>query len=242
MDIININNAIYEAIYMWNRTEHYYHTYFSKFNKIIEDERIMKVFVEKMYNNFLSEYSVRRNFKEGQESVYQFLYRLKELDFFSRVSSGDINVVDETSAILKLEDITNKRRTVSLLSKTSFLINPSEFILYDNLARKSLYKKMSEFSSMRGIDLSLYSTFIKHALILLNKAESKGLFSDLEKILWEFKNTEAYSFFTNNHHSLKLRVIDKFLWIEGSKMDDKNKTPDNTNLSLFVKFRYTSEN
>jgi hypothetical protein len=134
----NIDNAVLEAIYWWNRDEYYYHKYFSKLDTIFLDKVALDFFTRKIFEIFLREYSVRRNLSSGVENVSFFINELFENDFFTKVNNGETEVIDELSNILKENRKSTERNTRSLLSKVAFLINPHEFSLYDNLAKDSI--------------------------------------------------------------------------------------------------------
>lgn len=180
----------------------------------------------------MSDYSVRRNIGKGPDTPLAFLLRIKELGFFRSVLEGKIDAIDNVSDILKECEITNKRRTVSLLSKTAYLINPHKFVLYDTLARTSIYNEFKKKKNMRGVDLNQYSIFINHVHLMIDEFDENKKFSEMDKILKEFSGTSAFNFFMNNKSSLKLRVIDKYLWILGQSKDNRL---DNSSLIDFIK-------
>lgn len=86
LQVTSIENATLETIYWWNRSEGYYHRYFSKFDEIYEDSKLLPFFIDKLFGPFLSDYSIRRNLGKGRVSLELFLKEVIEKDFFLKSS------------------------------------------------------------------------------------------------------------------------------------------------------------
>ena len=208
-----IDNATLEAIYWWNRDEHYYHQYFSKIDIIYNDKPLLEFFIGKIFEVFLREYSIRRNISAGYTSVNKFINDLFKNDFVNAVKRGETDIIDEVSERIKSEGNSTKRQTRSLLSKVAFLINPNSFSLFDNLAKNaiwSLYKGEKRFKSK---EISNYSGFMKQTNHLRSDIAAKGLFGSSYLILKEFKDTNASTFFKKHPNAFEMRIVDKFLWL-----------------------------
>ena len=216
-----VENALIDSIYWWDRTEGYYHSYFKNISLIYKDPAAFTFFVQKIFSIFLREYSIRRNIPSGDESVISFLEIILESDFVQSVSSGDQNIIDNTSDELIKNGFTD-RRTISLLSKIAFLINPSVYSLYDSLAKNSLYKVMNIEGRVTREELQTYRNFHMQILELSDKFEKLDIFSKAQNLLKEYSETEAVIFFSKNEDAFKLRLIDKFLWIYSSDKEVNN--------------------
>lgn len=227
-----IENATIEAIYWWNRTEFHYNYYFNRMDKISKSKDLQGFFAQKIFEVFLKEYSIRRNLPAGYKSVDSFIDKLNDIGFFKAVQSNkaDIKIIDVVSRDLKKTATT--KETKSLLSKIAFLVNPSKFVLYDSLAKKSIWEIIQKDKSTNRKDLENYFNFHQSVERLLNKMKAKGDFKDTKKILSEFKGTEAYTFFSKNEAAFQLRIIDKLLWIRG-----QNKTSRKINNEQYSKLR-----
>lgn len=217
----DIENATLEAVYWWNRTEGYYHDYFSKLDDLAEDEEIFEFFILKIFNVFLSEYSVRRNITAGDLSVKNFARNLVESGFFRKIIQGDIYSLDEFSeAFRSNEGLTNGRHTHSLLSKVAFLINPSDFSLIDSYAKNSLWQLVKDSKIVRRSELDSYSGFISQVNQFM--AENMACYSGIESgLLSEFDGTSAFYFFRDNPNAFRRRIFDKLLWINISKKNGR---------------------
>ena len=135
MTIMNhIQNATFEAIYWWNRTEGYYHEYFCRLDSLKKERgEAFDFFITKVFQVFLNEYSVRRNIASGDGNVRHFVETLIDSGFYQQVIEGDFDAIDLYSEkFCHNSSLTNRRQTRSLLSKAAFLINPSKFALMDS--------------------------------------------------------------------------------------------------------------
>lgn len=214
-------NATLEAIYWWNRTEGYYHDYFAKLDNLAEDDDIFDFFVSKIFNVFLSEYSVRRNIAAGDSSVALFARNLIDSGFYRKISQGDINSLDKFSEKFRSNGtLTNGRQTHSLLSKIAFLINPRDFSLIDTYAKDSLWQLIKDSKIVRRTELNSYSGFISQVNQFIS--DNLACYSDIESsLLGEFKETAAFSFFRDNPVAFRRRIFDKLLWINIAKQNGR---------------------
>ena len=211
----DFKNATIEAIYWWNRTENYYHKYFSKFDKIYKDKELLDFFVEKLFNVFLIEYSVRRNINSGKDSVNKFLEELMSYDFINRIKLGDIEAIDDISDKLLKSKISVDNHTISLLSKIAFLVNPIEFSISDSLAKKSLWHLTIGKHNYLKYNLNNYSIFYKLVNNLL--IEFEEILHEQQKTLKLFEGTEASIFYSKNLIAFNRRILDKFFWLKAQK-------------------------
>lgn len=209
-----IKQASLEAIYWWNRTESLNHNRFKRLDLLLDIDKYKKVVVEKTIKPFLSEYSVRRNLAKGDQNIINFLNKIVEEEFIKEVKKGNIDIIDNISEKFTSEQFTNNRNTVSLLSKMAFLINPMEFVLYDSLAKKSLRLLLiARKQSFISKNLNCYSEFYKYIKIIKDEINDADLFESAKEILFVFKETPAYSFFSSNEQTFQLRIVDKLLWL-----------------------------
>lgn len=216
-----ITDATIEAIYWWNRTEHYYHQYFKRIDEIHKNKELFNFFTHKLFEVFLKEYSIRRNISAGYKSVDSFLNELTKKGFVKKVKSGDLNVIDNISGVLKLSGKSTKKETKSLLSKMAFLINPTVYSLYDTQSKASLWNIVKNDAMIKLKDLNSYSKYCEGIKTIQKQFRESRLFITSKEILKEYKATEAYIFFTNEENAFELRIIDKLLWIKGQKKDSR---------------------
>jgi len=142
---------------------------------------------------------------------------LVDFGFFEGVLSAKIETIDEVSREIKNAQYssTKKRHTISLLSKIAFLVNPHVFVLNDALAKKSLYDLYKDTIKPKS-KIETYQGFYEETQKVKVYLEEQGYFQNRSTILENFKNTPAYDFFrqTENDEAFKLRILDKFLWLE----------------------------
>lgn len=212
----NYRNATLEAIYCWNRTEGYYHMAFSRMKDIDIKSDVFKFFISKIMNEFLVEYSVRRNIAAGYQNIVSLAEYLYTSEFYNKAKNGEVEVVDTFSKHLKDETkLTNGRQAQSLLSKIAFLINPEAFSLLDKYVKKSLCKLIKDANNnserIYCKNLDSYSYFIDRSNRFIE--ENEKLFTNTEGCLEDFQNTKAYQFFGSNKNAFRRRVFDKLLWL-----------------------------
>ncbi len=196
----DFENSTLEAIYWWNRVESYYHKYFSKIDDIYNDKEMLNFFTIKIFEVFLREYSIRRNLAKGFESVDKLINQIIKDEFILNVRNGNVDIIDRFSHKLKNSEITNGRQTRSLLSKIAFLINPIDFSLFDNLAKKSLWSIIKDNKELKRSELDNYSVFIEQTNNQI--AENSIILKEQIELLNYFKGTEAYDFFSCNQKHL----------------------------------------
>ena len=224
-----LKNATLEAIFWWNSTESNYHEYFSRMDKFNEDIDMFQFFIAKTFEVFLKEYSVRRNIRKHYTSVDLFISGIIEYGFVTRVRGGDTKVIDDLSQDLSIKNITNSRQTRSLLSKIAFLINPTEFSLFDNLAKQSLWEilKKDESYTCRKRYLESYSVFLGHVEHQIRSNFPKD--SNHNKILSDYKRTSAGKFFNSDNKAFERRIYDKYLWLNSINRNEGNRRRINNN-------------
>jgi len=217
----DIENATLEAIYWWNRDESYYHKYFSQLGKIYHDKPLLDFFIAKIFEVFLREYSIRRNLSAGYESVNNFIDELSEYEFINGAKQGDTDIIDEVSDRIKANGKSTNRQVKSLLSKVAFLINPSDFSLYDTLSKKSIWNLYKHRKRFKYNELDNYNGFIKQTNLLRDEIAERKLFENSNSILKQFKNTAAYNFFNPNQKAYEMRIVDKYLWLLEQNSDGR---------------------
>lgn len=215
-----IDIAIYESIYWWNRSEAYYYSFLHRLDEIYVSKELYAIFSVKTFQVFLREYSVRWNIAEGTESVDLFIDQLFQFGFFEEVKNGKVEIIDSVSNFIKQvhNSSTKHRHSVSLLSKIAFLINPHKFVLYDALAKKSLYA-LCQNEIERKSKLETYIGFYEEAEKFKSHLEKQNYFKNAYRILEAFPDTKAYHFFSKevNREAFKRRILDKYLWLEQQK-------------------------
>lgn len=235
-----VENATLEAIFWWNSTESNYHNYFSKMDSLYKKPQIFEFFVTKTFETFLREYSVRRNIRKNYKSVNVFIIKIIEQDFVTKVRNGETSIVDELSKKLSsYKSITNKRQTRSLLSKIAFLINPTKFSPFDNLAKQTLWEiiKEDKSSTCKKKDLESYSIFLDEVEKQIDSNFPKS--SDYNKILLEFKGTNAHRYFKSNKEAFERRIYDKFLWLQSNNKKKDSRKIINGPYKEFLKISKT---
>tara|TARA_R110001583_G_scaffold132769_1_gene284712 strand:+ start:1175 stop:1954 length:780 start_codon:yes stop_codon:yes gene_type:complete len=243
-----INNAALEAIYWWNRTEGYYHSYFYNYDKKIHKTKCESIFINNIFEVFLREYSIRRNFASGKHNPKILLDNLIQLDFFKEIKKSNIQIIDIVSEKLKLVptknvegkivSLTNNNKTTSLLSKIAFLINPSTYFLNDTLVTDSVNQLTKGVKFEKTEEFDHYLKFYKKVNYIENYFSENNLFEKPFNVLENFKETEAYSYFGSNKKAFKQRIVDKYLWlnkINEERVKNGEVEVDNINLNLLYK-------
>lgn len=231
----DLRNATLEAIYAWNRTEGYYYSYFSRLDELHKKPEVFEFFTTKIFEVFLSDYSIRRNIKSGYKNVDFFLQSLIDYGFVESVKNGDIESIDDISSKLKNEkEVTNKKETRSLLSKVAFLINPDDFSLLDNLAKRSLWGLIKNKKNCLRKELDSYTNFIEQTNLLTDDDLNNKIIKEQMVILEDFKDTKAYSFFSENKPAFERRIIDKYLWL--NEINSEGRVVNNLPYREFVTF------
>lgn len=229
----DIQNSALESIYWWNRTESYYHTYFSKLEDIARDPDVFAFFVVKIFRTFLGEYSVRRNIAAGDNNIHVFAKRLIDSGFYRQIVSGDLKAIDYFSEeYSRSGELTKGRQTHSLLSKIAFLINPINFSLMDTYAKKSLWRLIKSENVVAKNELNRYSVFITCVNQFIENHQA--LFLETEHLLTKFRGTEAFEFFKRNPAAFRRRMFDKLLWIKIAKTNGRNI--DNSSYEAFLSY------
>lgn len=227
----HINNATLETIYWWNRTEGYYHEYFCRLDKL--KTSAFDFFVTKVFQVFLTEYSVRRNISSGRDSVRGFVETLIESGFYQQVVEGDLVAIDRYSEEFRNNNnLTNRRQTRSLLSKVAFMINPSKFSLMDSYAKDSLWLLVKEGGKIKRRELECYEGFASQVERYIK--ESPEMFQVASTLLREFSDTAAFTFFSTNQAAFERRVFDKLLWLNIAS--SKGIIIDNSGYREFLSF------
>jgi hypothetical protein len=214
-----LEQAAYEAIYWWNRNESYYHQYFSQIDQFYQNVEMLNFFISKIYSPFLREYSIRRNLKPGYDSIKIYLDAIQENSFFEEVANGNLLIIDEISSKVKNNGNGVINGTVSLLSKTAFLCNPSKFSLYDKYAKTSLKNIISKQNNKVKLDSYNDFVFACNEIIELNKYQ---ILSTMP-VLQDFSGSSAEIFFNSNSETYCRRVFDKYLWMTHNVQTDPSR-------------------
>lgn len=229
----DFKNSTLEAIYWWNRDESYYHKYFYKIDDIYKNKEMLNFFTIKIFEVFLREYSIRRNLSKGFENVDKLIIEIVKNGFVAEVKNGNTDIIDIVSTKLKNSKITNERQTKSLLSKIAFLINPNDFSLFDNLAKKSLWSIVKNKKQIKKHELDYYSKFLKQTNIQIK--ENSEIITEQTRLLNSFKETEAYFYFSRNNKAFERRIYDKYLWLKEQNNQKNNRIIKNSIYNEFIK-------
>lgn len=237
-----LENATIEAIFWWKNIERFYHYQFKEINSILNKKRMeyQEFFILKYFNPFLKEYSVRRNIKNGDQNVFEFLKTLRREGFFVELNHEnkeiDKKVIDQLSEYLcNKTELTNRKNCKSLLSKIAFIIRPDQFFIYDSLAKSSIKKFRKNLNTrnnqnIRSKDLENYQTFYE-----LSKLLTKDVDLELNLVIEEFQEEILHSckeLISKDNKAIKMRIIDKHLWI---KSQEKGEDDFNTNNHLIYR-------
>lgn len=247
MSTINkeLKNATIEAIFWWKNIERFYHYQFKEMDSILnKGEDYQEFFILKFFNPFLKEYSVRRNIKKGDESVLKFLKDLKDhkdIKFFKDLNQKDKidkTLIDDTSEYLKGTHWTNGKNCKSLLSKIAFTIRPDQFYIYDSLAKSSIREYRTKLNAHFKDKPKILSKNLDHYDEFYRSADKLKEFynEDLKKVIKEFHEEIHYSckeLIKDDYKALKMRIIDKHLWI---KSQEKNNERNNKNKTENIEF------
>jgi len=234
----DFKNAAIEAIYCWNRTEYFYHKYFSKLDELYKNKYLRQFFTDKIFETFLREYSIRRNISAGYKKVDMFIDEIIEMKFVKYIKSGNVDAIDCISQQLKDSERSTNRETKSLLSKIAFLINPNDFSLYDSICKKSVGQLMNNCGFYRGKYIDNYSNYIVGVNCLLYDY-SKILEQNIE-ILKILRETSANKYLLENPGAYKRRILDKYLWLYQQKQNINARPISNKAFREFLKYNVLS--
>lgn len=220
----DLKNATIEAIFWWKNIERFYHYQFKEISSILDkEEKYQEFFILKFFNPFLKEYSVRRNIKKGDKNVLKFLFELKKLGFFDDLekSKEHSKLIDKYSDDLSKTKLTNGKNCKSLLSKIAFTISPDQFYIYDSLAKSSLWEYQKEKNKKLPKNKILRKELDKyHKFYDLANSLKESNNNDLNEVIKEFHKEINYSckeLIKDDYKALKMRIIDKHLWIKSQK-------------------------
>ncbi|MBT8232444.1 MAG: hypothetical protein HKN51_17740 [Saprospiraceae bacterium] len=206
------NQAIGESILWWFRDEYWMHRSFQNIEHCLKNG-LHKIFSEKVISVFLSRYSIRRTIQAGSNFEELFTHELVNTSFLSSVKNGEFEALDQFSTMF---ESSSKSSVKSALSKFATLYNPNEYIMYDSRSRKGMHRirnlisnRLNEKITYAKIDI--YSNYVKYAKSLSEEYEDEklvGLLSNLDK-------SKVKDFLLQNINAFKLRIVDKWLWLEG---------------------------
>lgn len=202
--------ATNETIYWWKRDEYYYHKIFSNIQNIVEDKERLSFFANYIFKTFARQYSVHRTLTKFNDNLFNILEYLNANDFFALVKDGQKEIID--SIAKQMKGSYSKGRPISFLSKFAFLINPTEFSLYDSNATDSinLMIKNGTIKNSKSIGKS-YSQFIK--IVDQQIEENKTSLSEQFHLLNNFEWTIELIFIKDNIAIFNRRLYDKYLWL-----------------------------
>lgn len=203
-----IRKAIFEAIYSWQRSEYMYSNdmNFAYNNRF--DNALVKSYAENSFAKFLSDFSVRRNISgHGTRPVITFIsFCYMKNGFLECISVDNFStVIDSYSNTLKETEMTNKKHSISLLSKTAFLLYPDRIPLYDSRAIKSIQK-------LHSCKINTYKEFSDKFTITRNLLSDRilYLFNDIRNICNHF---DEFSEINDLNSFIIQRTTDKLLWL-----------------------------
>lgn len=206
------NQAIGESVLWWFRDEYWLH----KSVQNIEQSLLNgthHVFSEKVISVFLSRYSVRRTFRAGRYYENLFTEELVRTGFLKTIKDGKYQELDTFSSSFKSSSSSSIK---SALSKFATLYNPYEFIMYDSRSKRGMYRlsdrlsnKFSERVTYNKIDS--YSNYVDYAKSLSEEYDDETL----KAVLSGLHPSKIKDFLLENMEAFKLRIVDKWLWLEG---------------------------
>jgi len=235
--------AILETIFHWEKGEGLYSKSIKSLfydylnNKNINDERL-KFYQQKIFHEFLKNYSIRRNFLKGENKEIQLL-KLFLNDFFSKLKNSyrPELLIDNMAKIIKEKNISDKK-CISLTSKISFLLLPDKLPLYDNVSKNSLWlwTKRQKIKFKKNI-LSNYNNYFRYYNNFYFSIKEK-LMKETAIIINKNKNVMLKSpylrDFIKNPKLLAFRSADKILWMQSIE----RQTNSNKHVMEFIKNIY----
>ncbi len=206
------NQAIGESLLWWFRDEYWLHKSVQNIENSF-DNRTYKIFSEKVISVFLSRYSVRRTIEKGKDAEELFTTELVNTNFVQSIKRSEIDKLEYYSTMF---ESSSKSSVKSALSKFATLYNPNQYIMYDSRSRRGMHrlgnlisKTINEKITYSKIDN--YSNYVKYAKELSNQYDDETL----KGILYNLEDSKIKTFLFNNINAFKLRIVDKWLWLEG---------------------------
>lgn len=196
--------AYLEATYWWINWEGYYHTVFRKWKLKTAATLVESDYA--LFHDFAKQYSVMRTVTGGKAVLDHLLRILVVEPFLSEVTQGTITMVDGYADVLGQE----QNKLTSLLSKFATLVNPSDFTMYDGLAKVGLARLLYGQDSSRTH--REYSTFHRDWLaaraVLKEQVSTRSIDLHYHYVCSSF-DTDS-SLLTREIYFN--RVTDKYLW------------------------------
>lgn len=206
------NQAIGESIFWWLRDEFWLHNSLQNIENSL-DKGTSELFTEKVIGVFLNRYSVRRTIQKGKKSEQLFTSEIVNTNFLNTVKKGEIDQLEYYSKIFKSSSEPSLK---SALSKFAALYNPKEFVMYDSRSRKGMHRLRKPILKVLNETITYskienYSNYVTYAKILSNTYDNQHL----KDILNSLSNSEIKNFLLENLDAFKLRIVVKWLWLEG---------------------------
>jgi len=206
------NQAIGESILWWYRDEYWLHKSLQNIGVCLENGT-SNIVAEKVIAVFLNRYSVRRTIKSKKGNDDLFLRELINSGFLNSVKNGEIGKLDYYA---RQFESSAKSSVKSALSKFAALCRPDHYIMYDTRSRRGMHRLKDEISSIVEERVTLkkidnYSNYVKYAKILSERYEDEVLSDYISKL----ETSNVKDFLSQNLLSFKLRIVDKWLWLEG---------------------------
>ncbi len=215
------NQAIGESLMWWFRDEFWLHKSFQKIENCFHNGTD-KIFSEKVISVFLNRYSVRRTIEGGRRSEELFTNELVSTNFVQSVKNSEIDKLEHYASKFQSSA---KSSVKSALSKFATLYNPDHYIMYDSRSRRGMYRLRSLISKGANEKITYskidnYSRYVQYAKELSKKYDDETL----KRILFQLEESNIKSFLLNNINAFKLRIVDKWLWLEGYSDEKPFKT------------------
>lgn len=197
--------------YFWQFHENKYNKYFTKLEKIVSDKYQSEFFTNVIFKKFLSDFSIRRNLKKGDETLKNFLYVLHANNFIKEVEKGNTEIIESINEFIKNEtDLSNGRSIISLLSKLASMINPRDFSLLDRYSKQELKELHNKIGvKVKNESLGNYNDYIKMIDLVIDN--NKKVISEVYNNNDTWKLEIAHEFFKNNESAFNRRLLDKYL-------------------------------
>lgn len=206
------DQAIGESILWWFRDEYWLHKSIQNIEKSLSNGT-SKIFSEKVISVFLGRYSIRRTIQAGEVNAEKFTSELVETGFLNSVKQGQFEKIDQFSTVFKSGA---KSSIKSALSKFATLYNPNVYIMFDSRSRRGMHRirkliggKLDDNLTYKEIDN--YSNYLRYAKALTEEYEDEKLVS----ILANVNDSDIRKYLLKNLNAFKLRIVDKWLWLEG---------------------------
>ena len=206
--------AIGECLLWWIREEFLFHQNFRKIEFFFEENKV-QLCADHVISIFLRRYSIRRTIKGNKDYDYVELFtrELLSTKFLETIKEKRISEIDNFSNRFQSK---SKDSIKSALSKFATLYDPSEYVMYDSRSRKGMYRLKNVLEAKLDYRITYgkidkYENYVSYAKELSKEIDENQLLDVLKKI----GDFASIKYLRENLLSFKLRIVDKWLWLEG---------------------------